>query len=99
MLEQFITQLLQDKGLPPSLGPEVRSQLVSDLTTRVTDLINKRLIEGMSEEQVRNFNRILDQEPIDSTAIQQFITENIKNKEEITSGALLEFRELYLGLK
>lgn len=99
MLEQFIAQLLQDKGLPPGLDPEVRSQLVSDLSTRVTDLINRRLIESMSEEQARNFNRILDQEPADPTAIQQFITENIKNKEEITSGALLEFRELYLGLK
>lgn len=97
MLEQFIEQLLKEKNMPADMDPEIKTQLVKDLTVRLEDLINRRLIDSMTEEQLGQFNQLLDKEPADPAAVQNFVSENIKNKEEITTGALLEFRQLYLG--
>jgi len=97
MLEQFVEQLLQEKSIPADMDPEIKAQLIKDLTVRVEDLINRRLIDAMSDEQLAEFNKILDQEPANPEAVKAFIEQNIKNKEQITTGALLEFRQLYLG--
>jgi hypothetical protein len=97
MLEQFVKQILQEKGLPENLDPEVYNKLVSDLIDRVGNLINRRLIESLDDEQLNQFNHLLDNEPENSEAMQKFIEENVKNKEQITTEALMEFRDLYLG--
>jgi DNA replication protein DnaD len=97
MIEQFVKQLLQEKGLPENLNQEVYNKLVSDLTTRVGDLINRRVIESLNEEQLGRFEHLIDTEPENTEAVQKFIEENVENKEQITTAALIEFRELYLG--
>jgi DNA replication protein DnaD len=97
MIEQFVKQLLQEKNLPENLDEEVYNKLVSDLTTRVEDLINRRIIESLNEEQLGHFEHLIDTEPENTEAVQKFIEENVKNREEITTAALMEFRELYLG--
>lgn len=98
-MEEFIQKLLKDQGVPEDLDPEVRAQLVAQLTDRATDFVNKRLVEAMSEEAVSRFNSLLDEEPVDAAKIQEFIATNIPDKEKIATGALLEFRVLYLGAK
>lgn len=97
MIEQFVKQLLQEKELPDNLDPEVYDRLVKDLTDRVTNLINKRLIESLKEDQVNELEQLIDSNSNDPEALQKFIEENVPNKEQITTSALMEFRELYLG--
>lgn len=97
MIEQFVKQLLEQKQLPENLEPEVYDKLVSDLTTRVGDLINKRIIESLNDEQLTKFEQIIDNNPEDVEGAQKFIEENVQNKEQITTAALMEFRDLYLG--
>jgi hypothetical protein len=97
MLEQFVKQLLAEKGLPENLEPEVYNKLVSDLTERVGNLINRRLIESLNGEQLDQFNSLLDTQPDNPEAMQKFIEENVQNKEQITTAALMEFKDLYLG--
>lgn len=98
-MDQFINQLLQDQGVPADLDPEVRTQLVAELTNRAADFVNKRLIEAMSDEAVAHFETLIDEDPVDPLKIQDFIATNVPDKETIASKALLEFRALYLGDK
>ncbi|OGL26633.1 hypothetical protein A3E49_01505 [Candidatus Saccharibacteria bacterium RIFCSPHIGHO2_12_FULL_49_19] len=97
MIEQFVKELLKEKALPGNLEPAVYDRMVKDLSTRVTDLINRRCIESMSPEQLKEFEDLMDKHPGDIGILQNFVNEHVKNKEGITSTALLEFRSLYLG--
>lgn len=97
MLEEYVKQLLKEKGLPDNLEPAVHEQLVKDLTLRLTNLINKRLVEAMNDEQLKQFETLMDSQPDNPEALQQYIEENVANKQQVTSAALLEFRQLYLG--
>ncbi len=96
-MEEFIEQLLKDKGVPEGVDPEVRKQLAADLVSRATDFVNRRMIDSLSDEQLAEFEKILDEQPNDTSALQNFIEKNVADKESITAAALLEFRALYLG--
>jgi hypothetical protein len=98
-MEEFIRQLLQDQGVPEDLSAEVRAQLVAELTGRATDFVNQRLVAAMSEEAVGHFESLLDEEPVDTQKIQDFINTNVPDKEQVAARALVEFRALYLGAK
>jgi hypothetical protein len=96
-MDEYIQQLLQDAGLPESTDPEVREQLTMDLTARANDLMNRRLIDAMSDEDAEAFDKLLDEQPENIEAMQQFITDHVSNREQVVGAALLEFRALYLG--
>jgi hypothetical protein len=95
-LTKFIEQLLKDKGLP-ELKPEVHVQLVDDLSGRFTQLLNRRLIESLTDEQKLELEKIIDEQPPDINKIQVFMAEKIPNTVEVTAQAMKEFRSLYLG--
>ena len=96
-MDEFIRQLLQEAGVPDSTDPEVYQQLTKDLQDRAADMVNHRLIEAMSDDDVAAFEQVLDNEPENMSLMQQFIDEHVPDKEQITARALLEFRALYLG--
>jgi hypothetical protein len=96
-MEQFIQQLLRDQDVPEDLDPEVRVQLVSELTSRASDFLNARLIDAMSDETVEHFNTMLDDDSTTPEQVQNFITTNVSNKDQVIARALAEFRMLYLG--
>ena len=98
MIEKFIKQLLQEKGLPPNLEPKVYDQLVKDLNERAVDLINRRLIDSMTDEQAQEFDKLLAAHPEDIPAAQEFIQKNVPNQAEVVTATLGEFRQLYLGI-
>ena len=97
MIENFIKQLLKDKGLPPNLDEAVYKKLVTDLTERASDLVNKRLLEAMTEPQNEELERIIESSPDNDRVVQEFIAKNVPNKEAVAGAALAEFRQLYLG--
>lgn len=96
-MEAYILQLLHDSGVPADLDEATQAQLVADLTARANDLINRRMIESLDDEQLAQFNDILDNHPDDAAAMTAFIDQNVPDKQEIAARALLEFRSLYLG--
>ena len=98
-MEEYINQLLLDNGVPASLDAEVRQQLVSDLSTRVGDMINRRLIDALTDEDAALFEKMIDSNPDDPNALQQFIDSHVPDKNQIVGSTLLEFRALYLGDK
>jgi hypothetical protein len=97
MIEQFVKQLLQDKGLPENLDPEVYNKLVGDLSERVEKLINTRILETLNDEQLDQFEHLINKQPENKEALQKFVEENVPEREQITTSALMEFRDLYLG--
>lgn len=97
MIEKFIKQLLKEKGLPPNLEPKVYDQLVKDLSERAVDLINRRQIDAMTDEQAKQFDDLLAAHPEDVQAAQEFIQKNVPNQDQVVAAALGEFRQLYLG--
>ena len=97
MLQQFIEDLLKEQGMPEDITEDVRQRMVQNLTERANDLINKRLIEAMNDDQVEQLNQLLDSEPHNPQAVQDFTAQHLPNKDQIAAAALAEFRELYLG--
>jgi hypothetical protein len=97
MIEQFVKDLLAKKSLPGNLKPEVYDRLVNDLVTRVNDLINKRLLETMDDQQLKQLDELTTTQPDNIVAVQKFIEENVPNKQAAVTGALAEFSQLYLG--
>src|SRR4051812_2995593 len=96
MIDEFVEDLMKQKGLPADLDPEVRKQLVSNLTDRVVKLINRRLIDALPDEKVGELEKLVDQNPSDSSAVQKLIEENVPNKDKVVAAALIEFQGLYL---
>jgi hypothetical protein len=98
-MDEFINQLLQDKGTPTTVDPEVRAQLVQDLSVRADKMINRYLIDALSEEDALAFEKIIDEQPDNLGAMQEFIDAHVPNKSQVVGMALLEFRSIYLGAK
>lgn len=96
-MDEYIEQLLKDAGVPEATDPAVKKQLTADLTARANDLVNRRLIDAMSDEDAAAFDKLLDEQSDNVNAMQQFITDHIPNREKVVGAALLEFRALYLG--
>lgn len=95
-MEQFIKDLLKEKGLPANLEPAVYDRLVKDLSERVEKIVNKRLIDSLSDEQFDQLEKLSASSP-NEQAVQDFINANVPNKDKIVALALAEFRQLYLG--
>jgi hypothetical protein len=96
-MDEYIKQLLTDAGVPESTDPEVRQQLESDLLARAHDLINRRLIDAMSDQDAEAFGNLVDESQGNMEVLQQFVDDHVPNRDKVIGAALLEFRALYLG--
>jgi hypothetical protein len=97
-MDEYLTDLLSQTGAVQTADQDVLRQLKSDLSERVTALINRRLIDALSEDKVAELERLLDEQPDNVEAYQQFMVDNLPNRQEIVNTSLLEFRALYLGV-
>jgi hypothetical protein len=95
-INQYIEQMLTDKGVTDIEEP-VRKQLVNDLSQRLVDFINKRLIDSMPDEDVKTLSSLLDENPQDTQKIQSLIDSKVPEKETVAASAMVEFRTMYLG--
>lgn len=96
-MDEFIEQLLTESGLPENVDPAVRSRLKSELTERATKLINRRLVESLSQKDAEQLSQLLEQNPGDQQVFQAFIDQHVDNKRQIAADALLELRRVFLG--
>lgn len=91
----FINQLLDQKGLG-SLDAEVREQLVSDLEKRLVDQINRALVEALPEDKLAEFTKLADSNSSDEQ-LQTFLSQNGVDSQKVTTDAMLQFKQAYLG--
>ena len=95
-LAQFIRDILAEKQLS-GVDDEVREQLVTDLTGRLLDQINRALIDALPDDKLQEFNAMLDDEAVSDETVQQFIATSGVNVQQVTIQTMLRFRDLYLG--
>lgn len=98
-MEEYIQSLLREQGVPDDLDPEIREELALQLNTRAVNLVNQRLLDAMSDEAIDEFNTMMEDESVDQARVQAFVAEHVPNREQVTTAALTEFRQLYLGEK
>ena len=96
-LELFVGEILEKKQIP-GITPEVRQQLLQDLKGRLLDQINRALIAALPEDKITELDNMLDN-GADEVAMQKFIVDSGVNVGQITVGAMVAFRNLYLGEK
>lgn len=94
MFIQFAKDLLREKGIN-GLDKDVYEGLVDEVSTIASQLVNKRIIDSMTDEQMNEFNKLIGSKPSESE-VQKFIDSNVANKHFIAAEALLEFKEMYL---
>lgn len=94
-VELFIEQLLKEKKMP-EVDNEVHTQLVHDLSDRLTKLINRRVIESLPPEALPGLEKLLDTGNPDQQKIQEYISKHSQDLVGITSKTMNEFRQMYL---
>jgi hypothetical protein len=97
MLDKFAEQLLLEKGLT-DLDPEVHSALVADISARANELINRRVVDALNEDQQKSLIQMVESGQ-DQSMIQKFIQQNLPNDREVTAKALIEFKALFLRIE
>ena len=96
MIEDYVKEILKEKGLPGDIDKAVYDQMVKDLKERATNLINRRLVEAMPDEKVKELDKVIDNNQDNPEVIRSFIESNVTEKEKVVAAALLEFRSLYI---
>lgn len=98
-MEDYVQKLLTDQGVSADVDPEVRQELANELTARINDFLNRRLLDAMSDSAVKEFEALMDSEQLDANKVHEFVAANVPNVQEVTNQALFDFRLLYLGEK
>lgn len=93
-LEDFVAQLLDEKGLG-SLDDAVKEQMAADLLKRVHDRINATIIKHLPPEKLEEFEGMLKSS--DAETLQNYCKEHIVNLDEVLAAELVRFRQTYLG--
>jgi hypothetical protein len=94
-MEQFIQQLIEEKGLD-SLDAEVLAQMKKDLGDRVEAAVNVAILEKMPPEHVEEFQKVVEKGRVE--VIQTFCRGHIPDLDQVVANALMRFRQTYLGL-
>ncbi len=94
-LDKFVEDIVVAKQLS-GVTDEVRAQLISDLKQRLLDQINRALIDALSDEQIDEFNALLDEPSTTDEKVQQFIVDAGVDVRRVTAQTMLRFRDLYI---
>ena len=95
VLDKFILEMLDAKNLS-GIDDDAKGYLVSDLKERLEAQINKALIDELSDEKLEEFNKLLDDDSVEATTVQQFVENSGVDTKKIVARTALAFRELYL---
>ncbi|MDP1707167.1 MAG: DUF5663 domain-containing protein [bacterium] len=93
-IKSFVGRLISEKGLE-GLDADVLAEVRADLLSRLEDHINATLLAHLPPEKVFEFEQVLDAG--DEKQVQEFISATVPNANEIVAGALMAFRQTYLG--
>ena len=97
VVDDFLNLLLDEGGMD-TVSPEVRAQMLSDLRVRLNERLFVTAISNLSDDKVTELRKLTEGVP-SGEAIEKFIDGNIPDAQEIFAGAMLTFRNDYLGLE
>ena len=94
-LDKFVDELLAAQGIE-GVDPEVREQLVEDLTTRLNDRLEAAMVAELPEDKLPELERLLDHGN-NEVELQKFFADNIPNLPALLARELAAFRQDYLS--
>jgi len=94
-LDKFVDELLVAQGID-GVDPEVREQLVEDLTTRLNDRLEAAMVAELPEDKLPELERLLDHGN-NEVELQKFFADNIPNLPALLARELAAFRQDYLS--
>lgn len=95
-LSAYINRLIDEKGFP-DLTSEVRTQIHTDLMTRLNDSINAHVIAALSDDDLVGFEKLIDTNA-PQEEVQTYIEGKIPDSTSFLASVMLEFRKNYLGI-
>ncbi len=95
-LDQFLEQLLDDKGLTMIEG-EVREEVKAGMAERLLDQIDQAVINALPEDKAIELSNKLDDENFTNEDAAQFISDCGVDVSGISYETMLQFRSFYLN--
>lgn len=96
-LADYVDKLIAEKNYE-TVTDEVKIELKNELLRQLNDTLMAKLIEQLSDEEVKELNNFLDIKPSDEQ-LQQFIKSKLDDPQRFIANVLLSFRRTYLGLE
>ena len=97
-VDQFLNQILDEKKIAGSEDPEVRSQLIDDLRSRLMSQIDREMINALNAEQLEQLSNMLDKDDLTDAEIQDFFRQSGVNGQQVALETMMRFRAYYLGV-
>lgn len=94
-IDDFINELLVAKKFN-GLDDAVREQARLDLLSRLSDQIDRAVIDAMSDSQIDTFTEMIDR-GASQQELQAYIAQSGVDIERVTLETMLRFRSLYTG--
>ena len=94
-LDTFIKEIIDTKQLP-GLTDDARQGLHEEMRDRLLDMINRSLIDALSDEKAEELSSLLDHEGVSDEVVSQFIATSGIDASKVTAKTLIAFRALYL---
>ena len=95
-VHEFIGGLLDEKGIT-GMEPEVRQQLIEEMTNLLMQRIDTAAINALPEDKAIELADGLDNGTIKNEDVSKFMIDAGVNFEEIAMVTMVQFRDLYLG--
>lgn len=95
-LDDFAETLIKDKQYT-TLTEATHAELKKDILARAHDFLLAKTIAKLSDDQAKEFDTLLDQNPTDEV-IQDYIKKAIPDSATFIGDTLFQFRQVYLGL-
>ncbi len=96
ILSAFVIKMMQDKGLA-GMPDEERNRLRMNLQEKLQEQIERALVEMLSDEQLLELDRRLD-EGITDEEIETFFLTSGADTDKVMTDAMKAFREAFLDM-
>jgi predicted NodU family carbamoyl transferase len=96
-LADYADKLIEEKNYE-TLTPELKTELKNELLTQLNDTLLAKLVDHLSDADVKALNTFLDTHPTDEQ-VQEFIKSKLDNPQSFIANVLISFRKTYLGLE
>ena len=95
IMDTFINNLIDQKQFA-DITPEFREEIAKDLMQRLDEYIMARSLTELSEEEMEQFNKLLDEKK-SRAELQQFTMDHIADYPTFLDNALTDFENAYLA--
>ncbi len=92
-LRDFVKKIVEEKNA--TLDSEVKEQLISDMSQKLLDLMERDLIAALADSDVDKLNQLLDDNASDAQ-VHEFMASKIPNANEVIASVATRFRQMYL---